>query len=228
MATQSPLSLVHMDKLVQDACDLLATRTAKDAPEDLAIPPEMFAKARGVAFLWQYQASAGVAVAGGQGILISKKPGSEAWGFPIALGLGGAGIGLQIGVHKEYVVVMLMTDAAVKTMANDNIRYAVDVTVAAGPHGHSNEAVRHAAYDGNVQIFAYSHSEGYHIGAGLKGQFVSSCDNDNAAYYGLLPLDAGGPSAVDYVHGHALDGKQPSEPVKLLQQRLEAAGVPRV
>eukprot|EP00955_Chlamydomonas_euryale_P098658 365159-Chlamydomonas_euryale.AAC.34 len=46
MATQSPLSLVHMDKLVQDACDLLATRTAKDAPEDLAIPPEMFAKVR--------------------------------------------------------------------------------------------------------------------------------------------------------------------------------------
>jgi len=137
-------------------------------------------------------------------------------------------VGLQIGVHKEHIIVLLMSDAAVKTFSNDNIKFAVDMTMAAGPSGHTVEASKHAAYNGEVEVFTYSRSEGVHFGAGLKGMMVATCDNDNAAYYNMPALISGGPRAIDYIQGDALAGKQPTDMVKLLQQHLEAAGKPRV
>lgn len=60
---------------------------------------------------------------GGQGLLVARKPGSQEWCLPVALGLGGVGAGLQVGFHQEYQIALLMSDEAVKLMLQARTRF---------------------------------------------------------------------------------------------------------
>ncbi|KAG1670369.1 hypothetical protein FOA52_000129 [Chlamydomonas sp. UWO 241] len=64
---------------IKDSIDLLRSHTdPKHADRDAAIPPWVFQKARGIAFLFTYKVGVFASVSGGSGILICKKPGTEA------------------------------------------------------------------------------------------------------------------------------------------------------
>ncbi|KAG1670891.1 hypothetical protein FOA52_000393 [Chlamydomonas sp. UWO 241] len=221
---------------VKDATATLAKHTGAGATEAMLIPPDLLAQCRGIAVLWSYNAGLGISITGGTGLLIAKRPGTEEWGLPVGLGIGGIGIGLQIGMSSDYQIIVLNSDSAVTTMCKDNIKYAAALNVAAGPHGRNFEGAEHKATEGSEDIsaFTYGFSEGIFAGASLKAAFISQQDKWNAEAYGLstaTPVygktgDECTTQAVDMVQGHALDGKLPTEAMLELQEALHAASLP--
>eukprot|EP00955_Chlamydomonas_euryale_P059507 357398-Chlamydomonas_euryale.AAC.1 len=80
---------------------------------------EAASQCRGVAFLFTYKVGVFASASGGSGILIAKKPGTQEWGLPVAIGLGGIGGGLDFGVSRAYQIMVLNTDHAVRNFCQN-------------------------------------------------------------------------------------------------------------
>jgi len=213
-----------IDSLAVDSLRLLERHTHKPGtgyhePDEKIIEPAILAKARGVAFV--FAEKAGIIVSGsvGAGLVIARKEGSQEWGLPIAFGVGGGGIGLQVGVMHDFQVVVLNTDEAVKTFVTHNCKYAVELNMASAGGVHH----KGTASAGNVgdtiypekPAIVYGAPEGHFAGISLGSLVIIAMDSWNEKYYGTK-----GASSVEYLYGTALAGKTPSEQVAALQAAL--------
>uniref|UniRef100_A0A7R9VIN1 Ysc84 actin-binding domain-containing protein n=1 Tax=Chlamydomonas euryale TaxID=1486919 RepID=A0A7R9VIN1_9CHLO len=214
--------MVPMTDLINRAADVLEMHYGAKAQNDMRIPEELMKEARGVAVLFNYQFSIGVTSSVGSGILIAKKPGSEEWGCPIALGLGGVGVGLVIGAHKDETVLLLMSDAAVKTMCKAGLKCGADMQIALGPTGVKEDAnAILASREKPVDGYAYGKAVGLVMGGGFTTQVVSPMYDKNAAFYGVKSPSDGGPAADALVLGDAPEGAAPSDAIGKLQGLLK-------
>ena len=87
---------------------LLDQLTSSSGDRDVQVPPWVLKEARGVAFLFTYKVGVFASVSGGTGVVMRRLPGSDAWGPPVAIGLGGGGGGLDFGVNRTQQLVVAM------------------------------------------------------------------------------------------------------------------------
>lgn len=155
----------------------------KELPEK-SIPEEIIRDAKGLAVLTVVKAGFIFSARGGQGVVLARTP--TGWSGPSAVGTGGVGFGLQVGVQATEFVIVLNTPAAVEAFAQGgNVELGADLSVAAGPVG------RHVAggVTPTAAVYTYSQSQGIFAGVSLEGTVIITKKERNAEYYGR-PVEA--------------------------------------
>ena len=174
------------------------------------IPSSVLREARGVCFLFTYKAGFVGSFSGGTGVVVCRGADGR-WGAPSSVGVVGGGLGLQIGATATESVLVLNTEAAVRSFAGTSqVRLGGDVTVAAGPVGRQAEGavgVRHVVEaspggDGRTSgadeqgerkkkstkvgaaIWSYSLASGAFAGMAVTGVYVRARKDANADFYG--------------------------------------------
>lgn len=154
-------------------------REFQSIPEG-GIPREVLENARGIAVLSVIKGGFIFSGRIGSGLVVAKT--SDGWSAPSAIGLGGAGWGLQIGGNVTDFVFVLNSQEAVEAFANRfSVALGGDISVAAGPIGRTAEA--------NVMlplaaIYAYSRSRGLFAGVSLQGTVIVQRREANEQFYG--------------------------------------------
>ncbi|HEY2801213.1 MAG TPA: lipid-binding SYLF domain-containing protein [Chthoniobacterales bacterium] len=157
------------------------TKTLKDftSMPERQIPPAVLRNAKGFAIFHVIDVALLVNGKGGPGIVVSRT--ANGWSGPLFVGLGGAGVGAQIGGKVKELVLVLNTDKAVEAFSHGNVKIGADLTAHAGPAGASAEA--ETAFT-NIDMYSYAESDGVFAGASIEGSVVSPRDDANNNFYG--------------------------------------------
>lgn len=118
---------------------------------------------------------------GGQGVYLSRDAETGAWMGPAFYNLGSITFGLQIGGQVAEVVILAMTDEAVKAMISPQFRLGGDASIAAGPVGIG------VAGSGSLPpaaFVSFARAKGAYAGLTLEGAVVTVDESSNALYYG--------------------------------------------
>jgi SH3 domain-containing YSC84-like protein 1 len=163
-----------------DQTDLLnrATTTAQHMKQDPALGAarNMLANAKGVLIVPSLVKGGFIFGAeGGSGVLSVKNGGS--WSAPAFYHLSSASFGLQIGLERAEVVMLLMSDKAV-----DQIRSG-DFKLGAGG-GITVASVSSGAAAGTGDVVIWTSGTGAYGGLTFNGSVVKPQDDWNQAFYG--------------------------------------------
>jgi len=117
---------------------------------------------------------------GGDGVLLART--RHGWSDPAFYSLGSASFGLQIGLEQSQLVMIIMTDRALRAIERSKFKFGADagltvVTLGAGAG---------AATSGNLSgdIILWSKSKGAYGGITLNGSVIAPEDDTNADFYG--------------------------------------------
>jgi len=116
---------------------------------------------------------------GGSGVLLVRGDKGELKG-PAFYSIGEASFGLQAGVDKSEVVLLIMSDRGVTAMLASSLKLGGDASVAAGPVGGGATA---ETANVSADILTFSRNKGLYAGASLEGAVVAKRDSLNEAYY---------------------------------------------
>ncbi len=161
---------------VEQAADIL--QRFQEIQEE-AIPSHVLRDAKGIAFLTVTKAGFGFSGRIGKGVVVART--DRGWSGPSAIGTGGVGFGLQIGVKVTEFVLILNTREAVNAFAQSgNVTVGGQLSAAAGPFG------RTAAADVALQaaIYSYSRSQGAFAGVSIEGTLITTRNKANTEFYG--------------------------------------------
>ncbi len=161
---------------VEQAADIL--QRFQEIQEE-AIPSHVLRDAKGIAFLTVTKAGFGFSGRIGKGVVVART--DRGWSGPSAIGTGGVGFGLQIGVKVTEFVLILNTREAVNAFAQGgNVTVGGQLSAAAGPFG------RTAAADVALQaaIYSYSRSQGAFAGVSIEGTLITTRAKANTEFYG--------------------------------------------
>lgn len=115
---------------------------------------------------------------GGTGVLLVRDEKAGAWSQPGFYTLGAVSFGLQIGGESAEVVVMVMTQKAVDSLATSKVKLGGDMSFALGPVGTG------AKSDITADFISFAESKGAYAGVNLEGSYVDVRQSLNKAYYG--------------------------------------------
>jgi lipid-binding SYLF domain-containing protein len=117
---------------------------------------------------------------GGDGVLMART--RHGWSSPAFYSLGSASFGLQIGLEQAQLVMIIMTDRALRAVERSKFKFGADagltvITLGAGVGG---------ATSGNMtgDIILWSKSQGAYGGLTINGSVVAPEDDTNADFYG--------------------------------------------
>ncbi|MEO6871790.1 MAG: lipid-binding SYLF domain-containing protein [Chthoniobacterales bacterium] len=143
------------------------------------IPRKILGDAHGLAIIRVLKVGFGISGKGGQGVVVART--GNGWSGPSFIGLGGAGIGWQIGAQVTDYIFVLNTDAAVRAFSRGgNVKIGADVSAAAGPVGRDLQA----SVTPTAAVYTYSRSKGLFAGVSLEGAVIATQKDANAQYYG--------------------------------------------
>jgi lipid-binding SYLF domain-containing protein len=151
---------------------------------DQGLPQELLDRAHCVVVL-PSMLKAGFVFGGryGKGVVSCRKSsGSEPWGPPSMVMLGGASFGAQIGGAAVDVLMLVMNPAGIEGLLKDKFTLGGDLSAAAGPVGRAATAETDALM--NAKILTYSRSRGVFAGAELKGAVLTQDREGNRTLYG--------------------------------------------
>jgi lipid-binding SYLF domain-containing protein len=118
---------------------------------------------------------------GGKGIDLARDAKTGEWMGPAFYNMGSVTFGLQIGGEAQQVIILAMTDEAVKAMLSPQFKLGADASVAAGPVGIG------AAGSASLPVaafVAFAKSKGVYAGLTVEGTVVTVDKDANRAYYG--------------------------------------------
>lgn len=118
---------------------------------------------------------------GGDGVLLIKQPGNV-WSYPLFYTIGGGSIGIQAGLEKSAMVMVIMDDHALQALLSNEFKMGIDADIAVGPIGTGVGSNTSTNLKGG--IFTYSRAAGLFGGGSLQGAVVTGKDSWNTAYYG--------------------------------------------
>jgi lipid-binding SYLF domain-containing protein len=117
---------------------------------------------------------------GGEGVLLART--RHGWSSPAFYSLGSASFGLQAGLEQAQLVMIIMSDRALRAVEQSKFKFGADagltvITLGAGAG---------AATSGNMSgdIILWSKSQGIYGGITLNGSVIAPEDDTNAAFYG--------------------------------------------
>ena len=165
-------------KLVEDAAAL-----AKSLLSDpvWAIYQQQYAKAEGVVLAPDIiKAGLLIGAGGGQCLVLARKP--EGWSPPAFCGIGEASIGLQIGIQKLEVMLLVMNESALRHIASGTVTLGGEAGMSVGLIGSTIESSTTLNLD--YDIVAFARGKGFYGGVVLDGGYIGPDKTYNQAYYG--------------------------------------------
>ena len=144
---------------------------------------DVLAKASGVLIVPDFY-KGGLIVGGatGEGVLMSRRSKDASWSEPAFVRLSSGSIGLQAGVKKSELVLVVLSDRALDKLLEDKITLGAEGGIAVVKIGAGMGAG--STSDVNADIVAFSNSEGAFAGVSIEGSVLSSDESLNEAYYG--------------------------------------------
>lgn len=123
---------------------------------------------------------------GGNGVLMVRDT-NQGWSQPAFYTLAAGSLGLQIGGQSSETIFTIMSDKALQSVLNDQMKFGGDMSVAAGPMGKGVGANTTTNLDADVYTFAKT--AGLFGGVSFNGAGILRKNDWNAAYYGpgVLP-----------------------------------------
>ncbi|KAG0244185.1 hypothetical protein BGW41_000172 [Actinomortierella wolfii] len=174
----SKSSLKINSPLPKDLADPIAAKGI-----DNIIPPDILARAKGLAIFTVIKAGFLFSGRAGSGLVIARLD-DGSWSAPSAIGTAGMGFGGQIGAELTDFVVVLNTHAAVKSFATGgNVTLGGNLSVAAGPIGRTAEAGASASVKSVAAIYSYSKSKGLFAGVSIEGSVIAERKDANENFY---------------------------------------------
>ena len=167
--------------------------------DDSAIPNAVLERAQGIA-VFPDTTRAGLGFGGmrGRGILSARC--ADSWSAPAFLTLTGGSFGLQIGVQRSDIVLVIMVPAGLDNLVSNQFSIGVDAGVAAGPVGRNAAAATDIQL--SAQILSYSRARGVFAGVTINGSTIRQDVDANERFYGsrletrrIVFEDAGGTRA---------------------------------
>lgn len=152
--------------------------------QDKKIPIDLIHDAKGLAFLTVIKAGFIWTGKVGVGLVISKLPDGR-WSAPSAIGTMGMGFGAEMGGQMIDFMIILNTEAAVKSfMQRGQGSIGANLEFAAGPYGRAAGANANFSSTGIAPTYTYSHSKGLFGGVGLQGSAIAARNDLNKKFYG--------------------------------------------
>lgn len=145
------------------------------------IPPALVRDARCILVL--PEVSKGAFIVGGRGGkgLASCRLADGSWSAPLVVSIGGASVGLQVGVEIADIVLLVMDDKGVEALLSDGVTLGAKASVAAGPHSAATEAI--ADGKGKASMLSYVRSKGAMASLALDGALLRPSKKDNSRLY---------------------------------------------
>jgi len=131
---------------------------------------------------------------GGDGVLIARdSKGWLGWGSPAFYGLGSASFGLQAGLEKAEIVMLIMSDRALTGITQGDVKLGAGAGLTVVTVGAGAEAATPANLAGDVIV--WTSAKGLYGGLTFNGSVLKPMRDWNDQYYG------GSPSLHDILHG---------------------------
>jgi len=148
---------------------------------DKGIPEEVLAGAKCILVVPDL-VKGGFVFGGKHGRGIASCRTANGWSAPAFVSVGGGSWGLQIGIEKVDLVLLVMNDRGMQHLLSSKFELTGEGSVAAGPVG------RHASagtdWKMNTEVLTYSRSKGLFAGLTLEGAVVQEDDDSTKAIYG--------------------------------------------
>lgn len=116
----------------------------------------------------------------GKGVVIVRSPKTGDWNPPAFIKSRQASWGIQAGIQKAELVLLVMTKKGLKQLFKTQYNLGSGPQIALGPMGETLDL--NLALKEN-DIFAYSSIKGFFAGLSFDGTFISSDKNANYEYY---------------------------------------------
>ncbi len=137
---------------------------------------------------------------GGKGVYLTKDKLTGNWRGPAFYNMGSFTFGLQAGAEAAQVIILAMTDNAVKAMLSPQFKLGGDLTVAVGPVGAG--ASGNASYP-PAAFVSFARAKGLFAGLTVEGAIVKSDGEANDAYYGRYVTPEGILISGEYIEPKA-------------------------
>ncbi len=117
----------------------------------------------------------------GKGVIVVKDKNGK-WLPPSFITLSGGSLGFQAGAKSSDIVLLIMTDKALKKFMGNRLKIGVDLGIVAGPVG---KEIGISQQDLNkIEAFSYVRERGIFVGAILSGSVLSHDEKSNQNFYG--------------------------------------------
>lgn len=128
-----------------------------------------------------------VGVAGGQGVILARRP-DGGWSDPAFARLTGGSFGLQFGGQSAQVVLLIRSPQALDALLTHPGAIGGEVQMTLGNWGSGLGAA--TTTNIGADITAFAHAQGVFFGMSLAGAVIERLDSLNAAYYGSQAVSA--------------------------------------
>jgi len=119
---------------------------------------------------------------GGDGVMLARSA-HGTWTDPAFYTMASASFGLQIGIQSAEVVMLVMSDKALKALEADQFKFGAQASLAVVTLGSNAQAATSTALD-SADIIVWASASGAYAGLTLEGSLVKPRDSYNEAYYG--------------------------------------------
>lgn len=146
----------------------------------LAIPPEVFQKARAIVIANQARAGFVLGVKDGYATMMVRRA-DNSWSLPVLLSAGEGSLGFQIGFTKIETIYVITDDATPRMFFKDRFNVGVDAKAVAGPRFAEREHL-----DDHVllaPVLAYTKNQGLYAGVSVKGGYLARNDDATRLLY---------------------------------------------
>ena len=146
----------------------------------LAIPQEVWRRAKAVLILNQFKASIILGVQDGYGVIMVKKPNGR-WSLPVLVNAGEASLGFQLGAKAVESIYIITDENTPRLLFNQRFNIGVDAKAVAGPRAAETERNNEEIL--RTPILAYTKTVGLFAGATVKAGHISRNDKANFDLY---------------------------------------------
>jgi lipid-binding SYLF domain-containing protein len=117
---------------------------------------------------------------GGSGVLVARNA-QGGWSAPAFYSLGAGSAGLQLGYQEATIVLVFMTDAALRSAIETGLKLGADASVAIGTMGDTGSS---SSVNTAKDIYEFVDAGGAFVGVSLDGTVVGARETLNQEYYG--------------------------------------------
>ncbi len=114
---------------------------------------------------------------GGDAVMIAKHAKTQAWSNPAFYKVGAFGVGLQAGIQKSTVLLLVRSEAGLRSLLRSSGKVGAGGSIAVGPIG--GGATTQLATD----MVSYTRAKGLFAGVSLDGATIGVDTEANEAYY---------------------------------------------
>lgn len=179
METAARPKLISMEGMIWNANHVL---TYALDPGIRGIPKGYFRDCAGLVIMTAVQAGWMFSGSVGTGIFLQQDQIGR-WSNPVACGMAGVGVGLQIGAVTKDVLIFLPDEQSVRTLFSKGISVGAhsDVTIGVG---REFEGGAGASGSGLSAVLSIAYTKGAFVGLSMEGALVSPRRGANETFYG--------------------------------------------